>query len=38
MGKRDLLFEIDAMIAEEKNGEKLKNLKKLRDYIKSTVV
>lgn len=38
MGKRDLLNEIDAMIASEKNSEKLSNLKKLRNCMKSMVV
>lgn len=38
MRKTDLLFEIDAMIASEKNSEKLSNLKKMRNYIKSAVV
>jgi len=38
MRKTDLLFEIDDMIASERNSEKLSNLKKLRNYIKSTVV
>lgn len=38
MRKTDLLFEIDAMIASEKNSEKLSNLKKLRNCIKLMVV
>lgn len=38
MRKTDLLNEIDAKIASEKNSEKLSNLKKLRNCIKSMVV
>jgi len=39
MWKRDMLIEIDAKIAaSEKNSEKLSNLKKLRNCIKSMVV
>lgn len=38
MGKRDLLFEIDEMIAGEKDTVRLNNLYKLRDSVKKAIV
>ena len=38
MGKRDMLNEIDEMIAGEKDTVRLKNLHKLRDYFKKAIV
>jgi len=38
MGKRDMLNEIDAMIAGEKDTVRLKNLYKLRNSVKKAIV